>query len=282
MTATSARSLPHSPADDILSRADMEPRLYELTEQSDALVGLMHAFFQRMDKGRADEFKDIHAAITQAKNEIRDIRPVDISQKRLPAAGAELEAINLDTEGATNTLMTAAERILELQTDDTAAKDAIDDQVMRIFEACSFQDITGQRVSKIVKVLGQIEERISKLVTSLGVTDDAPSELTAEEKRQRDLILHGPAIGGPETAQNDIDSLFDETPAAAETFDAGNDQDDIDSLFEEAPAPNIPAEPIVTEKSILELTAPVAAPAADPEPEASKVNSQDDIDALFD
>jgi len=279
MTATSARSLPHSPADDILSRAEIEPRLYELTEQSDALIGLMHAFFQRMDKGRADEFKDIHAAITQAKNEIRDIRPVNISQKRLPAAGAELEAINLDTEAATNTLMTAAERILELQTDDTAAKDAIDDQVMRIFEACSFQDITGQRVSKIVNVLGQIEERISKLVISLGVTDDTPVEMTAEEKRQRDLILHGPAIGGPETAQSDIDSLFAEVPpAVAETVDAGNDQDDIDSLFEEAPAADMPVDPIVTEKSILDLTDPVAEPIGEPD----KVNSQDDIDALFD
>ena len=229
MTATTARSLPEGAADDILKRADLEPHLYELTEQSDALVGLMHAFFQRMDKGRVDEFKDIHAAITQAKNEIRDIRPVDISQKSLPAAGAELDAINLDTEAATNTLMTAAERILELQTDDRAAKDAIDDQVMKIFEACSFQDITGQRVSKIVKVLTQIEQRIAKLVTSLGVTDDGPAEMTAEEKRKRDLILHGPAIGGPETAQDDIDSLFEETPADP---DKPNSQDDIDSLFD--------------------------------------------------
>ncbi len=88
-------------------------------------------------------------------------------------------------------------------------KDRVDDEIMKIFEACSFQDLTGQRVSKIVKVLSQIEERISHLAASIGMEDAAPArELTDAEKRARDLLLNGPAIGGPETRQSEIDDLF--------------------------------------------------------------------------
>lgn len=304
MTATTARSLPEGAADDILKRADLEPHLYELTEQSDALVGLMHAFFQRMDKGRVDEFKDIHAAITQAKNEIRDIRPVDISQKSLPAAGAELDAINLDTEAATNTLMTAAERILELQTDDRAAKDAIDDQVMKIFEACSFQDITGQRVSKVVNVLKQIEERVAKLADTLGIDDSAPTEMSAEEKRRHDLLLNGPAIGGPETKQDAIDAMFDEAPA----YEAPAAKTPAPAPVAEAPKPApAPAPAAVAPKPapapapaaaapkpapapVAEAPKPAPAPAPKPAPAPAPApvaaveekNSQEDIDSMFD
>ncbi|MBW8881923.1 MAG: protein phosphatase CheZ [Asticcacaulis sp.] len=186
----------------------LTPGLFNLTQKSEDLVALMAKGFARMDAGRIDDFKAISDAIAQARREIRDLRPIDVSQKDLPAAGAELDAITLDTETATHVIMSAAERILDLGSDDAAAKAAIDDQVMHIFEACSFQDITGQRVSKIVRLLTQIETRMIRLVTSLGIQEDGPVVLSPEEQRRRDLILNGPAIGGPETAQAEIDSMF--------------------------------------------------------------------------
>ncbi len=190
--------------------------MLELTQHSEALVGLMSAFFERLDTRRSGDFQDIAEDIARARQEIRDIRPHEIAESGLPSAGAELAAITGDTEVATNAIMTAAEAIIGMDASMPGLKAAVDDKVMEIFEACAFQDITGQRVSKIVKVLSRIEERINHLADSLGIEDAEPTaEMTAEEKRRHDLLLNGPAIAGPETKQDEIDALFD-----------------IDSLFE--------------------------------------------------
>ena len=184
--------------------------MLQLTQQSEALVGLMSAFFERMDSRRSEDFRDIAADIARARQEIRDIRPHDIAENGLPGAGAELAAITGDTEVATNAIMTAAEAIIYMDPSMPGLKAAVDDKVMAIFEACAFQDITGQRVSKIVKVLERIEERINHLADSLGIEDaDGMDEMTAEEKRRHDLLLNGPALAGPETKQDEIDALFD-------------------------------------------------------------------------
>ena len=184
--------------------------MLQLTQQSETLVGLMSGFFERLDTRRSDDFKGIAAEIAKARREICDIRPHDITEHGLPTAGAELVAITGDTEIATNTIMTAAETIIGMDASTPDLKAAVDDEVMKIFEACAFQDITGQRVSKIVKVLSAIEDRILHLVETLGIEDAAATEdMTPEEKRRHDLLLNGPAIAGPETKQDEIDALFD-------------------------------------------------------------------------
>lgn len=220
--AYAARIQPDSadPDDAFLRNVGLSPDLYHLAQQSEALVDLMAHYFDHIETGRATDFSAIAESILHARGEIRELRPMNVSQSQLPSAGAEMDAIMLDTESATNVIMSAAERILELETDDKAAKDAIDDAVMRIFEACSFQDITGQRISKILRLIGQIEHRMGRLATSLG-GDQEFEPISAEEQRRRDLILNGPAIGGPETAQADIDSMFS----------ADNTEDSIDAML---------------------------------------------------
>ena len=209
--------------------------LMALVQTSDELVELLHGFFTRLDTRRSQDFETIAGYIEQAKAEIRDLRPQAASQSGFSTAGAELQAITRDTEGATNAIMTAAEAMMDMSPGDAGLKDRIDDEVMKIFEACSFQDITGQRVSKIIKVLTQIEDLISHLAEAVGLEEGAaaaPVDLSAAEKRARDLLLNGPAIGGPETRQDAIDDMFaaadDMTPAAS---NEPNSQDDIDALF---------------------------------------------------
>ncbi len=138
--AYAARIQPDSvdPDDAFLRNVGLSPDLYHLAQQSEALVDLMAQYFDHIETGRATDFSAISESILHARGEIRDLRPMNVSQAQLPSAGAEMDAIMLDTEAATHLIMSAAERILELETDDTAAKDAIDDAVMSIFEACSF------------------------------------------------------------------------------------------------------------------------------------------------
>jgi chemotaxis regulatin CheY-phosphate phosphatase CheZ len=276
---------------------ELEPKLINLMQQSEALVALMRGFFQQLDKRRSDEFSIIAGYIAKAKEEIREMRPHDISQDRIPTAGAELEAITRDTENATHNIMNCAEAMMgfsikDFGDDPKAYKAAVDDEVMKIFEACSFQDITGQRVSKVVNVLKQIEERVGRLANTLGIDDSAPQAMTAEEKRRHDLLLNGPAIGGPETKQDAIDAMFDEAPAYEAPIKA-------DALAAKAPAPAPAPVAKAPEPAPAPKPAPAPAPAAKapepapapkpapapapaPAPQEAAGNSQDDIDSMFD
>lgn len=277
---------------------ELEPKLINLMQQSEALVALMRGFFQQLDKRRSEEFSVIAGYIAKAKEEIREMRPHDISQERIPTAGAELEAITRDTENATHNIMNSAEAMMGFSIDQfggdaNAYKAAVDDEVMKIFEACSFQDITGQRVSKVVNVLKQIEERVGKLANTLGVEDSTPQEMTAEEKRRHDLLLNGPAIGGPETKQDAIDAMFDSG------FDEAPVKADALAAKAPPPAPAPKPAPAPTPAPVAKAPEPKPQPAPAPKPapapapvpapapqaaapEAAESNSQDDIDALFD
>jgi chemotaxis protein CheZ len=170
----------------------------------------------------AVELKAIADKIAALRDEVRRLRPEALTREQVPAAGAELEAIVRDTEVATNRIMAAAEAMMAADlSDPAAARGEIERHAIDIFEACGFQDITGQRISKVVKVLGEIEERTSGLAAALGVVEfDAP-----ELVRTGDPLLNGPALDGPETSQDDVDALFAATPAKPVS------QADIDDLF---------------------------------------------------
>jgi len=274
---------------------ELEPKLINLMQQSEALVALMRGFFQQLDKRRSEEFSIIAGYIAKAKEEIREMRPHDISQERIPTAGAELEAITRDTENATHTIMNCAEAMMGFSIDQFggdagAYKTAVDDEVMKIFEACSFQDITGQRVSKVVNVLKQIEERVGRLANTLGVEDSAPQEMTAEEKRRHDLLLNGPAIGGPETKQDAIDAMFDTGFDEVQPYEAPVKPDALAAKTPTAPtvkpAAKAPEPKPVPKPAPAAVAAPAPKPAPAPAPKVAapeaESNSQDDIDALFD
>tara|TARA_Y100000052_G_C2928469_1_gene72843 strand:- start:61 stop:795 length:735 start_codon:yes stop_codon:yes gene_type:complete len=225
------------------SQSVRERHLVDVLELSGVLTDAMGHFFSALDETIKDEFVDIAGFIQKARDEIGDLRPKDIQTNRIPSAGEELEAIVQDTEIATEKIMQTAEDVLAIdpETDPDFAMN-IQDKMLVIIEACSFQDLTGQRVSKVVTTLQQIEERISKFASVMGV-QETEVELSDAEKRRRDLLLNGPAIGGPETAQDDIDKMFasgddlsgqDDIDALfAGADDAGEDasQDDIDALF---------------------------------------------------
>ncbi|MDP3547092.1 MAG: protein phosphatase CheZ, partial [Phreatobacter sp.] len=148
---------------------------------------------------------------------------------RIPAAGMELDAIVKATEKATDTIMGAAEELMAADASDPAAyKAMVDERMLLIFEACSFQDITGQRVAKVIETLKHIEARVSRFAEAINAAD-AEGYLTEEEKRREERklknILHGPQLSGEGVDQNDVDALFDKPGKKASR------QDDIDAMF---------------------------------------------------
>ncbi len=200
--------------------------LADVMHLAEDLVNSMQGFFNQLESSAFSEFKAIAEFITKARSEISALCPNDMKDNRIPGAGAELEAIVKNTEEATNRIMAAAEGIMAADPSDAEAyATEVNNQVMEIFEACSFQDITGQRISKVVQTLRLIEERVGKFADAMGVEDSENVEETAEEKRQKEQLLNGPALNGPETSQDDIDAMFGDANGEAS-------QDDIDSLFD--------------------------------------------------
>src|SRR5689334_16017048 len=105
------------------------------------------------------ELQDMSASISHARREIAALKPADAGNDRIVNATNELDAIIVSTERASTEILGAAEKILELLPDlrggaaPAALADAIENEVMTIFTACSFQDLTGQRTTKVINVL---------------------------------------------------------------------------------------------------------------------------------
>jgi chemotaxis protein CheZ len=200
-----------------LRRADA----HEILEIVNSIIGSMNRDIPSIDVTIRDDLQELSDFIKTTKDEILDLRPDDISQEHLPAASFELDAIVTATENATNSIMEAAEMIEAVGTDiGGEANDKLVEATTNIFEACSFQDITGQRIGKVVRALREIETKIEDL---LGVFGEEDEEKRAERlSRNRDQsggehrqdaisdsdLLDGPQLPENAVSQDDIDALF--------------------------------------------------------------------------
>src|SRR5690606_35787696 len=115
------------------------------------------------------EIEELSQYIARARREIAELRTEEIRAHHIPAATDELDAIVAATEEATGSILDSAERIEEVATSlDGPNEQALSEAVTRIYEACNFQDITGQRISKVVKTLKHIELKVDNLVQAFG------------------------------------------------------------------------------------------------------------------
>ncbi len=211
---------------------DGEPSLVEVMAMAELLASTLQPYFKKLDTTIYGEFRQIAQYIEKTKNEIGSLQANEMSENRIPEAGLELDAVVKATESATDTIMESAETIMATDTSDPAVyQEAVNGEVMKIFEACSFQDITGQRITKVVETLNFIDSRISKFASTFGIDDDnakLSDEEKLKEKRKEEQILHGPQMDGEGVAQDDIDAMFSNDD---ETEKPSASQDDIDALF---------------------------------------------------
>ena len=155
------------------------------------------------------ELQNLMQLINQAKIDVAAIRPDEIQTQHIPQATDELDAIVEATATATSTIMDACEQIetIGAQTGE-GAQQALSDQVTKIYEACSFQDITGQRVTKVVKALKQIDDKIQQLIVAFGpMPTDKNNALTTAPTGDA-ALLNGPQLSGQGMGQDDIDKLL--------------------------------------------------------------------------
>jgi len=193
--------------------------LAELSAQS------LQAFFETMDTTVYREMREIAGFIERMKGEIGALQADEIKKSRLPAAGQELGAIVQATENATNTIMESAEALMAADPSDIAAYQAlVQEKVILIFEACSFQDITGQRIAKVCETLQLIETRVGRFASVICSPQPAALADNAERARQerkKRLMLNGPQLAGDGIDQSAVDDLFASATVAERKAAAG-------------------------------------------------------------
>ncbi len=156
------------------------------------------------------ELKDLQALIEDTRRQISDTKLGDVSFSHIPTATGELDAVIAATEAATSTIMDGCENIsAEAEKLPPENKQVVLDEVTKILEACSFQDITGQRISKVTKNIKAIEEKVSALMKILG--DNIPDFPTGSDEDTRvgdERLKNGPQMPDKAVSQDDIDKLL--------------------------------------------------------------------------
>lgn len=178
------------------------------------VIGTMSGDVSMLDLKLYTELEGLARYIQTARSEIAEIRPDKISEDFILTATDELDAVVGATEDATGRILDAAEAIMTIAGEkvEGPAQDEIVELATSIFEASNFQDITGQRITKVVKTLKHIESKIEALVGILGeevekarknrIGEDEP-EPSGDEK-----LLNGPQLPGGANDQDEIDRLL--------------------------------------------------------------------------
>ncbi len=231
------------------------------------------------------ELMEMAASIEQARREVAALRPPDGGGDKITSATNELDAIVISTERASFEILNAAERLMDLSSKlradgaDAGLCGEIEGEVTNIFTACSFQDLTGQRTSKVVNALRYIEQRVNAMINIWGVDKLAGIAVHDEntDTRPDAHLLNGPQLEGLGVSQADVDSMFDSpavaapppapepAPAPAPAAGVQSSQADIDSLFD-SPAPAPAPTPAPVQASQADIDSMFDAPAPPPPP----------------
>nr|WP_321980230.1 protein phosphatase CheZ [uncultured Cohaesibacter sp.] len=269
-----ARRNRNADTDTLLTAID---KLEKTVVRERAPSSLMHQV--RMD------LTDMANAIERTKTEIAQIKHEDNQgSERFERATVELDAIVSQTENATGDILGAAEKIQEFAWTlremgaDSDKCDELDVEATNIYMACSFQDLTGQRIRKIVDAMRYVESRINSMIDIWGFESEGV-EVDQHDHRRHDQrpdahLLNGPALEGEGVGQDDVDDLFNAPDLYEEAdqndvdalFDnnAQSDQNDVDALFDTAGSNEANA-----------------SEAAEEDADLSAEMNQDDTDALF-
>ncbi len=184
---------------------------------AEIVAEVMHTMSGDLSMAKAGilaEVEDLGRYIETTKNEISVLKVGDITNSHIPAATDELDAIVIHTAMATDVILEeceALDRVADQLRQVTGSEEQawggrLQEATTRIYEACSFQDITGQRVSKIVQTLKKIEEKIQTILTSFVVLDEeGTTDFLADEDT---ALLNGPQLPSAAMEQSDIDKIM--------------------------------------------------------------------------
>ncbi len=148
--------------------------------------------------------------IADTQNELSVIGLMDSDPQHLELVSGELDAITRSIEHATSEILESAEEIQEIawtmREGGLAVEtcDALDARATKIYLACSFQDLTAQRSTKVIETMRFLENRINKMIGILQgvqgfeITDAYEGQPLSDKRLQAKIVP-------PNLVQADVD-----------------------------------------------------------------------------
>lgn len=166
------------------------------------------------------ELELVHDAVDKSKHELASFKTFDSGDSRVARSTLELGDAVDAMERATQTILKMAESI-----DDTAralhashqseynramTQDILEN-VVRIYEACNFQDISGQQIAKAIATLRFVDDHVKRLLDIWGDIRKPPQAERAEPVPVGRALAHGPKLVGDQghVTQTDVDRMFE-------------------------------------------------------------------------
>jgi chemotaxis protein CheZ len=211
----------------MLELGDVSPRLDQLRqrypeadvnlvgEMVRAVLSTMRGDLSANEASLLAEIEELAGTVANARADIAALGADDIRQSHIPSATDELDAIVAHTATATDSILECCEKI-DLVAPRLSPEDAavMQDVVTSIYEACSFQDITGQRITKVVATLKAIEAKVAHIMNVFQPDPSSPrieavAAPTADvQPETTSSLLNGPQLPPNAMDQSDIDALL--------------------------------------------------------------------------
>jgi chemotaxis protein CheZ len=180
-----------------------------------AVLSTMRGDLSASETGLLHEVEELGRTIAAARAEIAALQADDITESHIPSATDELDAIVAHTAGATNSILEVCETLDQMAGKlDSAGAAVLQDATTRIYEACSFQDITGQRITKVVATLKAIDGKVAQILDTFSESRGEPgrprtvSVAVSPVPANGDPAAVGPQLPGSAMDQTDIDKLL--------------------------------------------------------------------------
>jgi chemotaxis protein CheZ len=190
-----------------------EPSPEAVAEVVRAVLATLEGDLSATETALLGEVAELGRTIAAAKAEIAALRVHDINANHIPSATDELDAIVAHTAEATESILETCETLdrvagkLSAETQRELSAQ-LQDATTRIYEACSFQDITGQRITKVVVTLKTIEAKVAHIIAAFGDRRRDDEKVSLPEAPPVEDLLHGPQLPANAMDQTDIDKLL--------------------------------------------------------------------------
>ena len=175
-------------------RRFVDRRIAELSTEIHATVQLVDFSEENLSRQLASIHEQIATVVSAPTQAARN-------------SGVELEAVVQATEEAASRIMEAAEAIddwVNQEQPSTAGRIVVNEKVAAIFEACSFQDLTSQRIRRAIEHLQNVENMLGKLIPAGTLAHEEP-----ETVLRAGIHVVADHTESPDMAQAAIDALLD-------------------------------------------------------------------------
>ena len=201
--------------DALVAGGDRAITARELAELIDEIVSTLDGDWSAVPDGPESPVRDDALNGDAVRAALAPLHQDDPDEPLFETLHNELDAVVRAAQEAAEAILAATESINGASTA-AAAGDAaaVSDAVTEIYQACGFQDLTGQRIARIGQLLNRVEYHVAGARAVLG--DEVGAERERElaqvveqnESREVEHILHGPQDAGTANSQEEIDKIL--------------------------------------------------------------------------